>query len=59
MAALDMEVTVTNFNFSEALEDPSSETFSSFQNHFQREVRPREGAQCPRQGHRVHSGLTE
>lgn len=39
MAAVEMEVTVTNFNFSEDLQDPSSETFLSFQDHFRQEIK--------------------
>lgn len=46
MATLDMEVTVTNFNYSEDLEDPTSETFLFFQNHFRQEVRTW-GTRCP------------
>ncbi|XP_053789128.1 mucin-3B-like [Vidua chalybeata] len=39
MATLDVEVTVTNFNYSEDLKDPTSETFRSFQNHFRQEIK--------------------
>ncbi|RLV62896.1 hypothetical protein DV515_00018833, partial [Chloebia gouldiae] len=39
MATVDMEVTVTNFNYSEDLKDPTSETFLSFQNHFRQEIK--------------------
>lgn len=46
MATLEMEVTLTNFNYSEDLEDPDSDTFHSFRDHFRQEVRTR-GAQCP------------
>ncbi|XP_072776747.1 mucin-3A-like [Taeniopygia guttata] len=39
MTTLDMEVTVTNFNYSKDLEDPTSETFLFFQNHFRQEIK--------------------
>lgn len=35
-----MVVTVTNFNFSNDLDDPDSDTFLSFRDHFRQEVRP-------------------
>lgn len=38
MAVVDMEVTVTNFNYSQDLQDPTSDAFLSFQDHFRREV---------------------
>ncbi|RMC22527.1 hypothetical protein DUI87_00483 [Hirundo rustica rustica] len=34
-----MEVTVTNFNYSQDLKDPNSQTFVSFQDHFSREIK--------------------
>ena len=65
MAALEMEVTLTNFNYSEDLKDPDSDTFRSFRDHFRQEVRTR-GAQCSpvatvslRGGHRVARGVAK
>ncbi|KAM4754697.1 uncharacterized protein ACIQIH_000204 [Cyanocitta cristata] len=39
MAALEMEVTLTNFNYSEDLKDPDSDTFRSFRDHFRQEIK--------------------
>ncbi|XP_048149225.1 mucin-3B-like [Corvus hawaiiensis] len=39
VAALEVEVTLTNFNYSEDLKDPDSDTFRSFRDHFRQEIK--------------------
>lgn len=41
MAQAELNVTVTNFNYTEDLKDPTSETYRAFEELFQKEVRMR------------------
>ena len=42
MANVELVVTVTNFNYTEELNDPRSEAYEKFAKHFRQEVRPGE-----------------
>lgn len=49
MANVELVVTVTNFNYTEELQDPRSEAYESFEKQFRQEVRPgsMRGGQAP------------
>ena len=40
MANVELVVTVTNFNYTEELQDPLSEAYKNFEKQFRQEVRP-------------------